>query len=852
MKNKITCIVTLFLCNNIFADIDSTYHILEKDRNNFVTFATFENNNNLAINETSTVEFLKVFNKEDKLIDYRLFIKQVLDELGYTHEQYQQYYNGQPVVGATYAIQIKDRNIKSLNGEFGDIKNVDIRPNLLENEIAQIAQVIYRRNNSIDDSQLKTQSHGLVWCRDITNKESDYQLAYKINIYSAQNPIESYYYYIDATKGKLLMTERINCYVNSPTNAFTMYSGAKDIVTDSYITSGITKYRIRELRQNVNIGTFSADYFYVTSPPVTSEFIDNDNNWTLAEHGFDQYAIDAHWGAEKIFDYWKTIHNRNSIDNLGLVIKSNVHFGASYNNAAWLGPPNNSVVYGDGDGIKYTSLTSLDVCAHEFGHGITQFVNGLQLTTAESGALNEGFSDIWGAVIENWAAPNSPPKNKWLCGEEIYLQFPFYTRNMSNPNLTPSPNAQPDTYLGTNWNSGGNSHINSGVLSYWFYLLTEGGCGTNDVNNNYFVRGIGIDRAAKIAYETEKLLASNANYNSCRTQSLLAAQTVYGNNSIEYYSVANAWYAVGVGSLISYPSNIQFTISGVSCINNCAPLQNSYTINNLPPNATVSWQVTPNNSSSFNSQIIGNTLNISRDCPSNLMLTINATITLCGISYPAVSKSINVGMPYVLFPYQGTTYPIALMYDINNENCNTTCYSPSQYSFYSVSDAYNGTVSWQKLSSYPANVAWSGYNNYVKVLLKAPNQTITLKRIITNPCNTGNPIEEVYCFMAGNTLCTSLKQTSIPPIAQQLKVYPNPASVNNALTLELTSNKGDVIDFENSSIQLVDAQNLIVVQKSGSKIAKEKLEIPALSNGVYYIKVINKHGVSSQQLIIKN
>jgi hypothetical protein len=51
MKNKITCIVTLFLCNNIFADIDSIYHILEKDRNNFVTFATFENNNNLAINE---------------------------------------------------------------------------------------------------------------------------------------------------------------------------------------------------------------------------------------------------------------------------------------------------------------------------------------------------------------------------------------------------------------------------------------------------------------------------------------------------------------------------------------------------------------------------------------------------------------------------------------------------------------------------------------------------------------------------------------------------------------------------------------------------------------------------------
>lgn len=61
---------------------------------------------------------------------------------------------------------------------------------------------------------------------------------------------------------------------------------------------------------------------------------------------------------------------------------------------------------------------------------------------------------------------------------------------------------QPDTYQGANWHTAntdhGGVHTNSGVLNHWFYLLSVGGSGTNDLGNSYAIQGIGIDKAAKL------------------------------------------------------------------------------------------------------------------------------------------------------------------------------------------------------------------------------------------------------------------------------------------------------------------------------------------------------------------
>jgi Zn-dependent metalloprotease len=55
-------------------------------------------------------------------------------------------------------------------------------------------------------------------------------------------------------------------------------------------------------------------------------------------------------------------------------------------------------------------LTALDVAGHEIGHAVCSNTANLTYQN-ESGAMNEGFSDIWGACIEFSAAPTKSMVN---------------------------------------------------------------------------------------------------------------------------------------------------------------------------------------------------------------------------------------------------------------------------------------------------------------------------------------------------------------------------------------------------------------------------------------------------------
>jgi Zn-dependent metalloprotease len=173
---------------------------------------------------------------------------------------------------------------------------------------------------------------------------------------------------------------------------------------------------------------------------------------------------------------------------------------------------NNFILYEDGfSGL--TPFTALDIVAHEMGHGITKFTADLAYDDGtESQILSEGFSDIWGACVKNYVNINNhvfPLKDIWL---DMY-ETGRIPRSFINPKVSYPP--QPNTYLtGAYWvnligcipTSGNDQcgvHINSGVMNYWFYLLSEGGSGTNDLGNSYDVSGIGIDKAARIVYRAE-------------------------------------------------------------------------------------------------------------------------------------------------------------------------------------------------------------------------------------------------------------------------------------------------------------------------------------------------------------
>jgi thermolysin len=267
--------------------------------------------------------------------------------------------------------------------------------------------------------------------------------------------------------------------------------------------------------------------------------------------------VDAHYGAAKVYDYFYNTHGRRgmtataapalytSADGVTGLISSKVHYGSGYNNAFWNG---SSMTYGDGNGSTFSPLVTLDICGHEMQHGITERTANLTYAN-ESGALNESWSDVFGAMVERYAKGQT--SNTWKIGEQCYTPSVAgdALRYMDNPHAASNsgytadddPDHYAERYTGTG-DSGG-VHINSGIANKAFYLLAVGG--THHRGGS--MTGIGADAAAKIWYRAlTSYMTSSTNFKGARTATLNAAAALYGSGSANYNATAQAWNLCGV------------------------------------------------------------------------------------------------------------------------------------------------------------------------------------------------------------------------------------------------------------------------------------------------------------------
>jgi len=235
---------------------------------------------------------------------------------------------------------------------------------------------------------------------------------------------------------------------------------------------------------------------------------------------------------------------RDSFNGSGAVVKSYGHYSTSYVNAFWDGSELN---FGDGDGYYSNYLGVLDVSAHELGHGVTQYEANLTYSN-ESGALNEGASDILAASVEAWV-DGAVTTDTWDIGEDCWIE-PGTTalRYMDRPSDDgSSKDYYPARYTGTSDNGG--VHSNSGIANHFFYLLSEGGQHhTAAYRSGTTVPGLGIDAAYDIWYlALSSYMSSSTNFAGARTATESAC-TALGYSATQCDSVSYAWYEVGVGS----------------------------------------------------------------------------------------------------------------------------------------------------------------------------------------------------------------------------------------------------------------------------------------------------------------
>lgn len=364
-------------------------------------------------------------------------------------------------------------------------------------------------------------------------KAEDFSLAYSIVVHSMVPEMRKRFF-IDAQNGEVI--HEINMLhtqsENIPGTAETRYHGTREIITDSISADS---FRLIETTRGYGIETYDMN----TGSDIDNavHFWDDDNYWNNVNAEQDEVATDAHWGAEMTFDYYLHNHNHLGVDGDSMALISYVHVNSNWTNATWNG---SFARFGDSSPPN-SPLTALDVVGHEFTHGITDFTADLVYQN-ESGALNESFSDIFGTAIEFWADSAS---GDWLIGED-FLEEPF--RSM----IDPREFGDPDTYFGDGWFTGtgdnGGVHTNSGVQNHWFYLLTEGGADTNDLDNVFLVHGLGIDTAAQIAFRNlSYYLSVSSEYEDARLGAIQAAEDLYGPCSFPVKQTISAWYAVGVG-----------------------------------------------------------------------------------------------------------------------------------------------------------------------------------------------------------------------------------------------------------------------------------------------------------------
>jgi Zn-dependent metalloprotease len=521
------------------------------------------------------------------LLTNRLQLRNGIDEIrsafiqnpgdGLQVQRFHQYFKGLRVAHGSYTLTSKDEMPSYAFGKFYAVPaNFSIAPAIDEKAaLASAMKEIGATTYSWEMDPAQYPKGHLELCEDfrLENMTGDLHLAWVFEV-RADAPLSANTMYVDAKTGKVLLADAIIKHVaakgaslySDTVNFQAAQSGSVFTMNDVSRGGGV-------VTANMNFGT--NPYVSFNSFPVISN--------TSATFLRDP-SVDAQWGATIVYDYWKGTHNRLSYDGANAPLYSLVHYSTNYANAFWSG---DRMVYGDGSPASGMGpLTSLDVCAHEIGHGVCQETAQL-VYNRESGAMNEGFSDIWGAVIEKYGDPlerDAKAKDMWLIGEEL-ATAPF--RSMREPKQY----GQPDTYQGNNWvnantqtcnsvtNDNCGVHTNSGVLNKWFFLLTDGGTATNDLNDYYKVAGLGMVKSARIAYATELTLNRSATYAACRTASIAAAATLYGACSKEVESVTRAWFAVGVGAdytaactpQIAFESGVTKTLSENVSINDCKP-----------------------------------------------------------------------------------------------------------------------------------------------------------------------------------------------------------------------------------------------------------------------------------------
>jgi bacillolysin len=459
------------------------------------------------------------------------------DELGMTHVRFNQTVNGVNVEGSDIIVHFnKDNEVVSVNGRMNEtIDNVDMDTTASIRSEAAL-KTAKTSVNASEEFTYEPTAELVVYPFEGKN-----HTAYKVNVNFMGDEPGNWFVFVDAKTGEVI--DQYNGLMHADEQ--TQKGAGKGVhgehrelhITQVKEPNAGTKFELADYSHE-NLGgivTYDAKNDYTSSNDTVYM-----GNSAAFISDYDRAAVDAHYNSEKVYDYFLNEHGRNSLDGNGMAIISKVHYGNGYNNASWNG---RWMTYGDGDGKFMISLSAgLDVAAHEMTHGVISHSANLVYRN-QSGALNESFADIFGALVDD---------SDWEMGEDIMAPEAkanglIVLRSLSNPNGVVVSNEQRRAYS-TNGGvypdhmdefyhmpttvDGGGVHVNSSITNHAAYLIAQ---------------DLGREKLGKIYYRALTVyLTANSTFSDARMATVQSAIDLYGEGSEEEAAVNAGFDAVGI------------------------------------------------------------------------------------------------------------------------------------------------------------------------------------------------------------------------------------------------------------------------------------------------------------------
>ena len=446
-----------------------------------------------------------------------------------------------------------DKTVNRVTNKCQPDIDIDTEPKIDAEDAIQLA---------LNDMGVGTPEEGYTPTLSIFEREGRWHLVWNVRIDNIEDG-KLFHYFIGADDGTIVF--KYNDFQNFPATTGQgtgYYSGSGNIPT--FQEGGV--YKLRDTTRvahggpEIKICDLNATFNSAIDSNISEDPNNDWNNVTTTPRKDNQSPeVDVLRYIGEVVDYYKNVHNWNSLNNAGMTVYAGVHLGDNYNNAYYYGGSQKKFYFGDGDNNRFDYITPKDVVAHEFTHAVTAHTSRLAYYD-QTGGLNEAFSDIFAAFVD---------RDDTDIGEECTTpSFPGdCLRRMSNPSdpgaLARIPNpvlASLDTmgigYEDTVYDQNGDAikgdpHVNCGPMIYVAYFMLFGG---THPNSNVSVRSTGYEKTEKIMFHVQSMGLNNnpnATFLECREAALNAMKLLYKTDH-DYLrimdSVKNAFTAVGIGA----------------------------------------------------------------------------------------------------------------------------------------------------------------------------------------------------------------------------------------------------------------------------------------------------------------